>query len=304
MRNSQSEGYIKGLNKKSNIFLSFLMLLLSGFMIIPVILILAISFSSEDAIAKNGYRFVPAEWSTDAYSYILKSADSIIRAFGLTFFLTLIGTVLSLFLISTVAYALSNRDYSLRQVLTWLIVIPMFFSGGLAASYAVNTQLFGIKNSFLALFLPGACSSWYVIVMRTYFMKNIPEEVLEAARLDGASSFRLYFGFVLPMSKPILLTVGIFEAFTYWNSWYENLIYTDSAHSRLYTLQYILYNMEKNASYLSSNENISGAVMNSVPTESLRMALASIIIIPVIVVYPFFRKHFLRGLNAGAGKCT
>jgi putative aldouronate transport system permease protein len=178
----------------------------------------------------------------------------------------------------------------------------MFFGGGLAASYAVNTQLFGIKNTVLALILPGACSSWYVIVMRTYFMKNISEEVLEAARLDGASPFRLYFRFVLPMSKPILLTVGIFEAFSYWNSWYENLIYTDSAHSKLYTLQYILYNMEKNASYLSSNENISGAMMNSVPTESLRMALAGIIIIPVIVVYPFFRKHFLRGLNAGVGK--
>ena len=302
MKNSKSEGYIKGLNKGSNIFLSFFMLLLSGIMIVPVILIFAISFSSEDSIAKNGYSFVPVEWSTDAYSYIFKSADSIIRAFGLTLLLTLIGTVLSLFLISTAAYVLSNRDYSLRQVLIWLIVIPMFFGGGLAASYAVNTQLFGIKNTVLALILPGACSSWYVIVMRTYFLKNISEEVLEAARLDGASPFRLYFRFVLPMSKPILLTVGIFEAFSYWNSWYENLIYTDSAHSKLYTLQYILYNMEKNASYLSSNENISGAMMNSVPTESLRMALAGIIIIPVIVVYPFFRKYFLRGLNAGVGK--
>ena len=117
MKNSKSEGYIKGLNKKSNIFLSFLMLLLSGFMIVPVILIFAISFSSEDSIAKNGYRFVPAEWSTDAYSYIFKSADSIIRAFGLTLLLTLIGTVLSLFLISTAAYVLSNRDYSLRHLL-------------------------------------------------------------------------------------------------------------------------------------------------------------------------------------------
>ncbi|SEA62633.1 carbohydrate ABC transporter membrane protein 2, CUT1 family [Oribacterium sp. KHPX15] len=302
MINSKSGGYIKGLGRGSNAILSIFMLLFSGFMIIPVILILAISLSSEDSIAKNGYRFVPAQWSTDAYSYIIKSADNITRAFGLTFVLTLIGTILSLFLISTMAYVLSNRDYSRRKVLIWFIMIPMFFSGGLAASYAVNTQFFGMKNSVLALILPEACSSWYIIVMRTYFMKNISEEVLEAARLDGASAFRLYFRFVLPMSKPILLTVGIFEAFSYWNSWYANLIYTDSAHSRLYTLQYILYNMEKNASYLTSNENVSGAIMNTVPTESLRMALASMIILPVIVVYPFFRKHFLRGLNAGVGK--
>ncbi len=302
MRNSETEGYIKGLSNGSNIVLSILMLLLSALMIIPVILIVIISFSSEKSIAERGYRFVPEQWSIDAYSYILKNADDIIRAFGVTIAVTLIGTVLSLLLISTMAYVLSNKKYSKGQLLMWFVVIPMFFSGGLAASYAVNTQFFGIKNTILALILPGACSSWYIIVMRTYFMKNIPEEVLEAAKIDGASTFRLYYQFVLPMSKPILLTIGIFEAFTYWNSWYENLIYTDSAHSSLYTLQYLLYNMEKSASYLTTNENVSGAVMGAVPTESLRMALASLIIIPVVVAYPFFRKHFLRGLNAGVGK--
>ena len=212
------------------------------------------------------------------------------------------GTILSLFLISTMAYVISNRYYRHRNILTVGVMIPMFFSGGLAASYAVITQLFGLKNSYLALILPIACSSWYIIVMRTYFLRNIPEEILEAARLEGASAFRLYYQFVLPMSRPILFTVGIFEAFSYWNSWYENLIYTDSAHSELYMLQYILYNMEKSASYITSNENISGAVMGDVPTQSLRMALASLIILPIIIVYPFFRRFFVRGLTAGGGK--
>lgn len=302
MNKSTSGGYIKGLGKRANAVLSILVLLLSACMILPVVLILVISVSSEKSIVEKGYSFLPSEWSAGAYLYILKNAGNILRAFGVTFAVTIVGTILSLFLISTMAYVISNRYYRHRNILTVGVMIPMFFSGGLAASYAVNTQLFGLKNSYLALILPIACSSWYIIVMRTYFLRNIPEEILEAARLEGASAFRLYYQFVLPMSRPILLTVGIFEAFSYWNSWYENLIYTDSAHSELYMLQYILYNMEKSASYVTSNENISGAVMGDVPTQSLRMALASLIILPIIIVYPFFRRFFVRGLTAGGGK--
>nr|WP_297771344.1 carbohydrate ABC transporter permease [uncultured Butyrivibrio sp.] len=302
MNKSTSGGYIKGLGKRANAVLSILVLLLSTCMILPVVLILVISVSSEKSIVENGYSFLPSEWSAGAYLYIFKNAGNILRAFGVTFAVTIVGTILSLFLISTMAYVISNRYYRHRNTLTVGVMIPMFFSGGLAASYAVNTQLFGLKNSYLALILPIACSSWYIIVMRTYFLRNIPEEILEAARLEGASAFRLYYQFVLPMSRPILLTVGIFEAFSYWNSWYENLIYTDSAHSELYMLQYILYNMEKSASYITSNENISGAVIGDVPTQSLRMALASLIILPIIIVYPFFRRFFVRGLTAGDGK--
>ena len=302
MNKSTSGGYIKGLGKRANAVLSILVLLLSACMILPVVLILVISVSSEKSIVEKGYSFLPSEWSAGAYLYIFKNAGNILRAFGVTFAVTIVGTILSLFLISTMAYVISNRYYRYRNILKVGVMIPMFFSGGLAASYAVNTQLFGLKNSCLALILPIACSSWYIIVMRTYFLRNIPEEILEAARLEGASEFRLYYQFVLPMSRPILLTVGIFEVFSYWNSWYENLIYTDSAHSELYMLQYILYNMEKSASYITSNENISGAVMGDVPTQSLRMALASLIILPIIIVYPFFRRFFVRGLTAGGGK--
>ena len=302
MNKSTSGGYIKGLGKRANAVLSILVLLLSTCMILPVVLILVISVSSEKSIVEKGYSFLPSEWSAGAYLYIFKNAGNILRAFGVTFAVTIVGTILSLFLISTMAYVISNRYYRYRNILKVGVMIPMFFSGGLAASYAVNTQLFGLKNSYLALILPIACSSWYIIVMRTYFLRNIPEEILEAARLEGASEFRLYYQFVLPMSRPILLTVGIFEVFSYWNSWYENLIYTDSAHSELYMLQYILYNMEKSASYITSNENISGAVMGDVPTQSLRMALASLIILPIIIVYPFFKSFFVRGLTAGGGK--
>ena len=221
---------------------------------------------------------------------------------GVTLLVTVIGTVLSLFLISTMAYALSRKDFLLRKLYTAIVVIPIFFGGGIASSYAVNTQFLGLKNSIWALILIPACSSWYIIVMRTYFLSNIPPEILEAARLDGASAARIFFRFVIPLSKPIMITVGLFEAFSYWNSWYENLLYTDSNHSGLYTLQYVLYNMEKNVSFLTSGDSISGLSAARVPTESFRMALVVVIILPILVTYPMFGRHIKNGLNAGAGK--
>ncbi|MBQ7481087.1 MAG: carbohydrate ABC transporter permease [Lachnospiraceae bacterium] len=293
---------IRGLGRGADIALSIFMVFLSVIILLPVAFIISISFSSERSIAGNGYRFIADEWSLDAYRYLAGSAGRIVSSFTVTVFITVVGTVLSLILISTMAYAISRNDYRFSRLYTAMIMLPMFFGGGLAASYAVNTQVFGLKNTILALILPTACSSWYILVMRTYFRYNIPGEILEAARIDGASTYRIFGQFVLPMSRPIIITVGIFEAFGYWNSWYENLLYTDSDHGRYYTLQYVLYNMEKSAAILSSSENISGSVIADIPTESFRMALAVVIIAPIIVSYPFFRKYLVKGLTAGAGK--
>lgn len=293
---------IRGLGKGADLALSIFMVMMSVMILLPVVFIISISFSSERSIAQSGYRFIAKEWSLDAYRYLAGSAGQVIDSFSVTVFITVIGTMLSLVLISTMAYALSQNDYSFRRLYTAVIMLPMFFGGGLAASYAVNTQVFGLKNTILALILPTACSGWYILVMRTYFRYNIPGEILEAARIDGASTYRIFGQFVIPMSRPILITVGIFKAFGYWNSWYENLLYTDSNHSRYYTLQYVLYNLEKSASVLASSENISGAVIADIPTESFRMALAVVIIAPIIVSYPFFRKYLVKGLTAGAGK--
>ena len=294
--------YIKGIGKTADRVLGAFMLILSALVLFPVVFIFLISFSSEESIIINGYRLIPDEWSADAYRYIAKSLGYIMRSFGVTAVITIAGTVLSLFLISTMAYVLSREYFRLRKLYTMLIILPMFFGGGLAATYAVNTQLYDLKNTLLALILPGACSSWYVIVMRTYYRQNIPEEILEAACLDGASQWRIFRQFIWPLSKPIIVTIGAFEAFSYWNSWYPNLLYTDSNHSGMYTLQYVLYNLEKSATFLATNDRISGAIATRIPTESYRMALAVIIMVPVLVTYPLFRKFFVKGLTAGAGK--
>ena len=299
---SEKYNYIRGLGMGANAVSCVLFIILSILVLMPIILIASVSFTSEDAIVNSGYHFLPEEWSLDAYRYMAGNAKSIISAFSVTVLITVTGTILSLFLIATMAYALSRKDFRFRRLFTVIVMIPMFFGGGLAASYAVNTQIFGLKNTIWALILPTACSGWYIIVMRTFFMNSIPEEILEAARIDGASSYRIFWRFVIPLSRPILITVGIFEAFSYWNSWYENLLYTDSNHSKLYTLQYVLYNMEKNATFLATNDNISGLTATRIPSESFRMALAVVIIAPIIVTFPLFRKHFEKGLTAGALK--
>ena len=193
-------------------FLSALFLLLSILTVLPLLFVFIVSLSSESSIAAKGYSFFPAEWSLDAYRYLLRSIDYIGHSFLLSTLLTVAGTLLSLLLISTMAFVLSRREFRFRKLYTALVLIPMFFSGGLAATYVVNTQLFGLKNTFWALLLPGACSSWYILVMRTYFRQNIPREILESAQMDGASILRIFFQFVIPLSRPILITVGLLKA--------------------------------------------------------------------------------------------
>ena len=150
--------------------------------------------------------------------------------------------------------------------------------------------------------MPGACSSWYILVMRTYFRQNIPREILESAQMDGASILRIFFQFVIPLSRPILITVALFAGFGYWNSWYQAMLYISANHRELFPLQYVLYSLQRNVEFMATNENISGAVIGNLPTETFRMAVVVLIVAPILLCYPFFRKAFLRGLTAGAVK--
>ncbi|MBQ9010496.1 MAG: carbohydrate ABC transporter permease [Clostridia bacterium] len=284
----------------AQILLSLLFLLLSLAAIIPLVFVTIVSLSSDASIAQQGYSFFPKEWSLDAYRYLLDRFDSVGHAVMISGLVTVLGTVLSLILISTMAYVLSRDNFRLRKLFLVIVLIPMFFGGGLAASYVVNTQLFRLKNTLWALILPGVCSSWYILVMRNYFRQNIPVEVLESAYLDGASTLRVFFQFAVPLSVPVLMTIGVFEAFGFWNSWYYAILYLGSNHRELYPLQYVLYHLQKNAQFMAGNENISGAILRTLPTESFRMAMVVITILPILVVYPFFRKFLLRGLTIGA----
>ena len=277
-----------------------LFVLVSISALLPLVFVAVISLSSTASIAAKGYSFFPMEWSLDAYRYMWTRLEYIGHSFLVSCLIALAGTALSLGLIGAMAFVLSRREFRLRKLYTAIVVIPMFFGGGLAAGYVVNTQLFHLKDSLWALILPGACSSWYILVMRNYFRQNIPGEMLESAQLDGASIFQVFWRFVVPVSAPVMITVGVFEAFGYWNSWYYAMLYLGSNHQELFPLQYVLYHLQKNVEFMASNENISGAVMRSLPTESFRMAMVVITILPILVSYPFFRRYFLKGLTVGA----
>ena len=289
-------------NPAANILFSIVAAAMALFTLLPLILVIIISFSSEQSVVEKGYSFFPTSWSLDAYRYLWKSIDYIGHSFLLSLVVMIVGTLLSLWLISTMAYALSRSKFKLRKFYTILILIPMFFGGGLVASYVVNTQLLGLRNSVLALILPSACSSWYIFVMRTYFQNNIPSDIYDAAELDGAGAFLTFFRIVIPLSGPILVTIGLFQAFSYWTSWYYAMLYISPNNKELFPLQYVLYSIQKNVEFMATNENISGAVVMQLPSETFRMAVVVIIIVPILMTYPFFQKYFVKGMTVGSIK--
>ncbi len=291
----------------TNAVYTALFILLAVLCVIPVIFVIIISFSSEASIGRVGYSFVPAEWSTDAYDYVWHLRNSrgiptIVLAFFTSIGITLVGTLIGLTLISTMGYVLSRRSFKLRGLYTTLIFIPMIFNGGLLSTYVVNTQLLGLKNTYWALIFPLACSSFYVIIMRTFFQTTVPDEIIESGKMDGASQFRIFVQLVLPISLPAIATIALFLTFAYWNDWYQASLYIESKMHDLFPLQYVLVNIEKNIQYLANNDMAMSANTNVLPSETMRMAIVVIAVVPIMFSYPFFQKYFISGLTIGAVK--
>ena len=291
----------------TNVAYSALFILLAVLCVIPVIFVIIISFSSENSIGRVGYSFVPAEWSTSAYRYVWNQRNAhgiptVIMAFLTSIGITVAGTLLGLTLISTMGYVLSRRNFKLRGVYTMLIFIPMIFNGGLLSTYVVNTQLLGLKNTYLALIFPLCCSSFYVIIMRTFFQTSVPDEIIESGKVDGASQLRIFLQLVLPISLPALATIALFLTFAYWNDWYQASLYIESNKHDLFPLQYVLVNIEKNIQYLANNDMAMSANADALPTETMRMAIVVIAVVPIMFSYPFFQKYFISGLTIGAVK--
>ena len=291
----------------TNVAYSALFILLAVLCVIPVIFVIIISFSSENSIGRVGYSFVPEEWSTSAYRYVWNQRNAhgiptVIMAFLTSIGITVAGTLLGLTLISTMGYVLSRRNFKLRGVYTMLIFIPMIFNGGLLSTYVVNTQLLGLKNTYLALIFPLCCSSFYVIIMRTFFQTSVPDEIIESGKVDGASQLRIFLQLVLPISLPALATIALFLTFAYWNDWYQASLYIESNKHDLFPLQYVLVNIEKNIQYLANNDMAMSANADALPTETMRMAIVVIAVVPIMFSYPFFQKYFISGLTIGAVK--
>ena len=271
--------------------------------IVPFALLLIASFTNNDWATVNGFHFLPKEWSLDAYLYILNQKETIGRAYFMTIAVTLVGTVMSLILTTTLAYATSRADIPAMRVVNYMLIFTMLFNGGLVATYYTYTQLFHIRNTFWALVVPGLMlNAVNVILVRNYFKSSIPASLLEAARLDGAGEFRVFATVIIPLSKPILATVGLMTAIGYWNDWQNGMYYlSERGGSQYYTIQVLLNNINNNVQNLANNSAVSG--MNiSLPSTTIRMAIATIGILPIMIAYPFFQKFFVQGITLGGVK--
>ena len=287
----------------TNVVFSAIFILLALITFLPVVFVFIISISSEASIAQNGYSFFPAELSIESYKYLWQSKDYIGRAFINSIGITMMGTVIGLCLTATLGYVLSRPNYYMKGLYTWLLIIPMLFSGGLVARYMVNTQIYHLKNTYWAMILPGACSTFYVIIMRTFFQTTVPDSIIESGKIDGASQLRIFTQLVLPISLPVIATIGLFLTFNYWNMWYGAMLYVDSNHRELYPLQYVLISIEKNISFMARNEDyLMEESMKNLPSETMRMAIVMVVVIPIACSYPFFQRYFVGGLTIGAVK--
>ncbi|MCS7464194.1 carbohydrate ABC transporter permease [Paenibacillus doosanensis] len=291
---------------KENVYqwlINLFMIVLACLCILPFILLFSASFTSQDAIIRNGYTFIPSEFSTEAYHYLWNDAAKLARAYGVTIIVTIIGTAASLAITTLLAYPLSRKELPLRQFFAFFIFFTMLFNGGLVPLYLVYTKLFELKNTIWSLIIPiGLTNAFFVMITRTFFQTTIPNEVIESGKIDGAGELRIFGQIVLPLSLPILATVGLFQTIHYWNDWFNGLIFlTDS---RLFSIQNLLNRILLDAQYLSQMDlgSAQGEMTAAIPTQSIRFAIAVVGIVPILLIYPFFQGFFVKGLTVGAVK--
>ena len=278
------------------------MLLLTIFAIAPFWLLVSSSLQSEGSIIRNGYAFIPPEFSANAYTYIAKEWAQIGRAYGVTILVTVAGTTLSLILVSLTSYALSIKGLPGGKVIFLMIIFTMLFNGGAVSTYITYSSIVPVKNTLLALIVPNLLLNGFsIMLVRNYVINSIPGELQEAAMIDGASLMRIYWQIILPLSVPILATVGLLTALGYWNDWINGLYFIDGDHASLYSIQLLLNNINNSAQFLASHSELK-IPSDQIPSTTVRMAISVIAILPIIIVYPFFQKYFVGGITLGAVK--
>lgn len=271
--------------------------------LLPFILLITASFTDNYEALARGYSYFPKKWSLEAYQYLLLKKDTIGRAYFMSIAVTAVGVVLSLVMTSLFAYATSQHGIPGMKLVNFLLLFTMLFSGGMVSYYYVFVKYYHLRDTFWAQVFPGLMSAFNVILMRNYFKSNISPSLVEAARLDGASEFRIYSKIVMPLSLPINATIGLLTGLGYWNNWTNGLYFlTGRNGAKFYTLQNILNNINKNIELLKA---VSEDMVNETlkfPSTSIRMAIAVVGIVPMLILYPFFQKYFVKGITLGGVK--
>lgn len=279
------------------------MILLVLSCVLPFLLMVMASFTEETTLTRNGYSFIPEVFSLETYRYIIRSAGTILRGYVMTIVVTVIGTVCNLLLTILFAYPLSRKDLPYRSGLSFFLFFTMLFNGGLVPTYMMYANTFHIKNTIFALIVPSLMmNAFYVIMMRSFFSSSIPDSLIEAAKLDGASERKILMSIVVPLSKPMIVTLVLMVGLGYWNDWMNGLYYVTE--QKLYTIQMILNNMINKIEFLTRNASMLGsaAANMKIPQVGIRMGIAVIAVLPILVIYPFLQKYFVKGIVIGGVK--
>lgn len=271
--------------------------------VLPFLLMVMASFTGEQTLIRNGYSFFPEKFSLETYQYIFRSAKTIFRGYFMTILVTVIGTLCNISMTVLFAYPLSRKDLPYRNILSFILFFTMLFNGGLVPTYMMYANTFHIKNTIWALLIPNLMmNAFYVIMMRSFFTASIPDSLIEAAKLDGAGEMRILMKVILPLSKPMLVTLVLMVGLNYWNDWMNGMYYVTD--NNLNTIQMILNNMIQNVEFLSRSASLLGADAANIklPTVGIRMGIAVIAVLPVMAIYPFLQKYFVKGIVVGGVK--
>lgn len=279
------------------------MILLVLTCVLPFLLMVMASLTEEATLTRNGYSFFPEVFSLETYRYIIRSANTILRGYLMTLVVTVIGTLCNLVITILYAYPLSRKDLPYRGFLSFFLFFTMLFNGGLVPTYMMYANTFHIKNTIFALIVPSLMmNAFYVIMMRSFFSSSIPDSLIEAAKLDGASERKILTSIVLPLSKPMVVTLVLMVGLGYWNDWMNGLYYVTE--QKLFTIQMILNNMINNIEFLTRNASMLGSAAASlkIPQVGIRMGIAVIAVLPILIIYPFLQKYFVKGIVIGGVK--
>ncbi|MBQ4109252.1 MAG: carbohydrate ABC transporter permease [Clostridia bacterium] len=306
--NIQTSASVKNKKIKRVTFSQLLLRMFIGIValicVLPVVLIVIVAFSSESSVAEIGFSYIPKEWSFEACRYVLKFSDQLIRAYGITIWETVFGSLLTVFITSMFAYVLSRRDFKLNKYLTKFVIFTTLFSGGMLGSYLINTNIYGLKNNLLVLILPHCVTAWNTVVMRTFVRSNVPQALIESAEIDGAGEIYTFFKIVMPIMVPVMASIGFMSAVSHWNEWQTAYLYLDSENYS--TLQLVLIKIEKDIDFLRKNSGTLSTedilALKDIPSESARMAILLFSIAPIMIAYPFFQKYFIKGITVGSVK--
>lgn len=281
-------------------FFCYLIVTLSALIcLIPFILLVSGSFTSEQWIRFHGFSLWPGEFSVESYKLIFKTPERIVRAYGVTIFITVVGTFIGLLLTTLTAYVIGRKDFKYRNRFSFYFYFTTLFNGGMVSTYIYYIQYLHLKDNILALILPGMFNVFYLLIMRT-FITTVPFSLIESAKLDGAGEWYTFFHIVLPLLKPGLATIGLFLALGYWNNWYNAMLYINE--EELYPLQYLLYSIQQEAQALARIAAQSGITVTDLPSDSLKLAMAVVATGPILILYPFVQKYFISGITIGSVK--